>query len=188
MKCQLGRRTVVGVEASQAGLTETAPVYKMEIPAVVLDRIVQRMPLMALNKVESRQKGYLHTVCAMLIRREDEPRRIIRRARILAREPTKGRRTDEAVQHTRDPSRERVWSYHEACRFLLTTLTVQTYLTECLHDSFSDTWPASILLYSRLSSENHGFLAFRPLSSTASSNRLPDFILYTGYGIRLHVS
>ena len=67
MKCQLGRRTVVDVEASQAGLTETAPVYKMEIPAVVLDRIVQRMPLMALNKVESRQKGYLYTACAMLI-------------------------------------------------------------------------------------------------------------------------
>ena len=86
MKCQLGHRTVVDVEASQAGSTETAPVYKMEIPAVVLDWTVQRMPLTALGKIGSRRRGYLHTACAMLdddidgcageVQRSDEAKRV----------------------------------------------------------------------------------------------------------------
>ena len=86
MKCQLGHRTVVDVEANQAGSTETAPVYKMEIPAVVLDWTVQRMPLTALGKIGSRRKGYLHTACAMLdddidgcageVQRSDEAKRV----------------------------------------------------------------------------------------------------------------
>jgi len=86
MKCQLVHRTVVDVEASQAGSTETAPVYEMEIPTVVLDWTVQRMPLTALSKIESRRKGYLHTACAMSdddidgcageVQRSDEAKRV----------------------------------------------------------------------------------------------------------------
>ena len=86
MKCQLFHRTVVDVKASQAGSTETAPVCEMEIPTVVLDWTVQRMPLTALGKIGSRRKGYLHTACAMLdddidgcageVQRSDEAKRV----------------------------------------------------------------------------------------------------------------